>query len=92
MNYLETSNSCPICDTPLNKIKPHQSLRSDIAKQTMIYKVAPQVFFDEMIRRQIFYRDDKFTAMNKEDAGLLPMYSYFRPNDKISMSLEYLDG
>lgn len=58
----------------------------------MLYKIAPQVFFDEMSRRQIFYKNEDFTAVNKEDAGLLPAYSYFRPNDRISMSLEYLDG
>ncbi|KPM04985.1 hypothetical protein QR98_0034430 [Sarcoptes scabiei] len=94
VQYLETSKSCPICDAPLSKTKPHQSLRQDILKQSLVYKLAPQIFIDEMKRRRRFYeriRPD-CEPSSKEDAGLVPAYSYyFRPNDKISMSLEYID-
>ena len=93
VNYLETSKSCPICDVPLSKIKPHQSLRQDKLKQSLVYKLIPQIFIDEMKRRRKFYDEhNDQQSFSKEDSGQISVHScYFRPNDKISMSIEYLD-
>ncbi|KAJ6224306.1 hypothetical protein RDWZM_002851 [Blomia tropicalis] len=98
IKYLDdetNQKACPMCDIPLNKSKPWQSLREDRLRQEIVYKLVPQVYKSEMKRRRDFYIEHKEAEpKSEEDAGLntTSMMEYFRPSDKISMSLEYSYG
>lgn len=95
VKYLEDDSNpknCPICETAINKNKPLLSLREDKLKQDIVYKLVPQAFKCEMERRRDFYSTHSDAEpKSDEDAGRLTnqLNTYFRPSDKISMSLEY---
>ncbi|KAK2161044.1 hypothetical protein LSH36_122g06025 [Paralvinella palmiformis] len=55
IKYLESSKYCPICDVQVHKTKPLLNVRSDKTLQTLVYKLVPSLFKEEMRRRREFY-------------------------------------
>lgn len=53
--YLESSKYCPICDVQVHKTKPLINCRTDNTLQTLVYKLVPGLFKEEMKRRREFY-------------------------------------
>lgn len=97
VQFLATSHLCPICDVPVHKTKPHQSIRIDDTLQNIVYKVVPGLYQKEMKKRRDFYEKHTEHDANvtcPEDRGIVDGSSriIFSPDDTISLSLEYSTG
>ncbi|XP_075537353.1 uncharacterized protein LOC142572264 [Dermacentor variabilis] len=97
VQFLATSHLCPICDVPVHKTKPHQSIRLDKTLQDIVYKVVPGLYQKEMKKRRDFYEKHPENDTNvtcPEDRGIVDGSSrlIFSPDDTISLSLEYSTG
>ena len=87
MKQVELSKQCPICEVQIHKSKPYLSLRKDKALQSLVYKLVPGLYKEEMDRRRKFTEIHEPTKVSKEE---LEKHFFFR-DDKISMSLQYYD-
>jgi len=98
VRYLETSKFCPICDVQVHKTKPLLNIRSDQTLQDIVYKLVPGLFQREMKRRRDFYanhpNDDKNSRSNEERGEVESEFprNLFKPDDVISISLEYSES
>ncbi|XP_070565351.1 polycomb complex protein BMI-1-A-like [Ptychodera flava] len=95
VRYLETSKYCPVCDAQVHKTRPLLNIRPDRTLQTMVYKLVPGLFRDEMKRRRDFYAKNpnaastSTAAANAEARGEVNEDFIFKDDEKISMSLQY---
>ncbi|XP_037090207.1 uncharacterized protein LOC119110475 [Pollicipes pollicipes] len=55
LRHLAASSYCPVCDVMIHRTKGSTSLRADRILQTMVYKLVPGLFRDEMKQRRQFY-------------------------------------
>ncbi|KAK0046444.1 mucin-5AC [Biomphalaria pfeifferi] len=55
VKFLETSKVCPICDAQIHKTRPLLNIRPDQTLQSLVYKLVPGLFQDEMRRRREFH-------------------------------------
>ncbi|XP_006817085.1 polycomb complex protein BMI-1-like [Saccoglossus kowalevskii] len=95
VRYLETSKYCPICDTQVHKTRPLLNIRSDRTLQSIVYKMVPGLFRDEMKRRRDFYAGNTHSAstsaaaQSAEERGEVDENFLYKDDEKISLSLEY---
>ncbi|XP_077979049.1 polycomb complex protein BMI-1-A-like [Glandiceps talaboti] len=95
VRYLESSRYCPVCDTQVHKTRPLQHIRADKTLQTIVYKLVPGLYRDEMTRRRTFYESNpdsiaqKSAASNAEDVGKVEENFIYKDDEKISISLHY---
>lgn len=94
VRYLETNKYCPICDVQVHKTKPLQNIRADETLQTIVYKLVPGLYQNEMLRRREFYaQHPDTTPANNEDGGSASeKFVIFTPDESICLSLEYLNS
>ncbi|RZF41838.1 hypothetical protein LSTR_LSTR005300 [Laodelphax striatellus] len=96
VRYLESNKYCPICDVQVHKTRPLQNIRPDTTLQTIVYKLVPGLYQNEMRCRREFYAkhpEAKLQVQNPEARGELTDQSpIFLPDDQISICLEYMDS
>lgn len=91
IRFLEDNSYCPVCDVIINKAKPN--LKPDKTLQDIVYKLVPGLFLDEMLRRKRFFAEQPAEAAQKvspELRGEDTERTIFNPQDRISLSLEYI--
>lgn len=44
VRYLESSQTCPVCDVPLHENSPLLGIRPDATLQSLVYKLVPGVY------------------------------------------------
>lgn len=66
--------------------------RLDKTRQDIVYKLVPQLFFKEMLRRKTLYKDHPEIAakVSPEERGEDIERTIFNPEEMISLSLEYI--
>ncbi|KAF5285473.1 hypothetical protein FQA39_LY16647 [Lamprigera yunnana] len=90
IKFLHENSYCPICEVIINKAKPN--LKLDKTLQDMVYKLVPELFLNEMKRRQRFYENhsELATKVTPEERGEDTERTIFNPRDTISLSIEYI--
>ncbi|KAK4877968.1 hypothetical protein RN001_010474 [Aquatica leii] len=90
IKFLHEHSYCPICEVIINKAKPN--LKLDKTLQDIVYKLVPELFLNEMKRRQRFYENhpDLATKVTPEERGEDTERTIFNPRDTISLSIEYI--
>ncbi|KAL3271033.1 hypothetical protein HHI36_021533, partial [Cryptolaemus montrouzieri] len=90
IKFLEDSSFCPVCEVIINKAKPN--LKLDKTLQDIVYKLVPGLFLAEMLRRKRFYaeRPGEAGRVSPEQRGEDTERTIFNPQDRISLSLEYI--
>ncbi|XP_060533728.1 polycomb group protein Psc-like [Cylas formicarius] len=90
IKFLEENSYCPVCEVIINKAKPN--LKLDKTLQDIVYKLVPELFVKEMTRRKIFYQQypQLATRVSPEERGEDTERTIFSPQEKISLSLEYI--
>ncbi|XP_031330632.1 polycomb complex protein BMI-1-A-like [Photinus pyralis] len=90
IKFLHKHSYCPICEVIINKAKPN--LKLDKTLQDIVYKLVPELFLNEMKRRQRFYRDqpDLAAKVTLEERGEDTERTIFNPRDTISLAIEYI--
>ncbi|CAH1239064.1 BMI1 [Branchiostoma lanceolatum] len=91
VKYLDTSKYCPVCDVQVHKTRPLLNIRADKTLQSLVYKLVPNLFKDEMKRRRDFYGQypDQDLAASSEERGEVEDLQIYTPDEHISLSLEY---
>ncbi|XP_046387465.1 polycomb group protein Psc-like [Ischnura elegans] len=92
VRYLETSKYCPICDVQVHKTKPLQNIRADHTLQSIVYKLVPGLYQNEMKQRQEFYvRHPEVPPVSEYDAGVINEETscIYCPDETIALCLEY---
>ncbi|KAL1502518.1 hypothetical protein ABEB36_007650, partial [Hypothenemus hampei] len=64
----------------------------DKTLQDIVYKLVPELFLQEMMRRKTFYKDHTNLAAkaSPEERGEDTERTIFNPKETISLSLEYI--
>ncbi|KAF5300721.1 hypothetical protein FQR65_LT09117 [Abscondita terminalis] len=90
IKFLHEHSYCPICEVIINKAKPN--LKLDKTLQDIVYKLVPELFLNEMKRRQRFYENhpDLAVKVTPEERGEDTERTIFNPRDTISLSIEYI--
>ncbi|XP_044762696.1 polycomb group protein Psc-like [Coccinella septempunctata] len=90
IKFLQENSFCPVCEVIINKAKPN--LKLDKTLQDIVYKLVPGLFLSEMMRRRHFYADKPVEAgrASPEQRGEDTERTIFNPQDRISLSLEYI--
>ncbi|XP_018318400.1 polycomb group protein Psc-like isoform X2 [Agrilus planipennis] len=90
IKFLQDNSHCPICEVLINKAKPN--IKLDKTLQDIVYKLVPELFLNEMLRRQRFYQKHPEAAAKAtpEDRGEDTERTIFSPRDSISLSIEYI--
>ncbi|GAU99191.1 hypothetical protein RvY_10227 [Ramazzottius varieornatus] len=94
---------CPVgdCGAEIHKTKPLAKIKNDTTLQTLVYKLFPHVYKDEMEKRRVFYQENpksrEFFNANlreatQEDLGVIQNVDWLpRPVHKtVFVSLQYL--
>ncbi|XP_075229937.1 uncharacterized protein LOC142329332 [Lycorma delicatula] len=94
VRYLETNKYCPICDVQVHKTRPLQNIRPDDTLQTIVYKLVPGLYQNEMRCRRNFYAEHPEAVAQTptpEARGELTDESrIFLPDEPVSLCLEYV--
>ncbi|KAH6944502.1 hypothetical protein HPB50_003632 [Hyalomma asiaticum] len=77
VKYLEDKNTCPTCDTVIHPSYPLKYIRHDSTMQDIVYKLVPNLQFEEMKRQREFYQHKGLPCpmalhpgvLNETDAG-----------------------
>ncbi|KAF2882009.1 hypothetical protein ILUMI_24157 [Ignelater luminosus] len=90
IKFLHEHSYCPICEVIINKAKPN--LKLDKTLQDIVYKLVPELFLNEMTRRQHVYQNHPELAakVTPEERGEDIERTIFNPRDMISLSIEYI--
>jgi len=56
LRHLEESNKCPKCELLIHQSHPKQYISYDRTMQDIVYKLVPNLYRDEMLRREEFSR------------------------------------
>uniref|UniRef100_A0AAR5PHM6 RING-type domain-containing protein n=1 Tax=Dendroctonus ponderosae TaxID=77166 RepID=A0AAR5PHM6_DENPD len=90
IKFLQDKSYCPVCELIINKAKPN--LKLDKTRQDIVYKLVPQLFFKEMLRRKTLYKNHPEIAakVSPEERGEDIERTIFNPEEMISLSLEYI--
>lgn len=92
VNFLETSKVCPICDAQIHKTRPLLNIRPDQTLQSLVYKLVPGLFQDEMRRRREFHAtltESDLEDLTLEEKGEASLEREFKPgDDHISLILQ----
>ncbi|XP_066257669.1 polycomb group protein Psc-like [Euwallacea similis] len=90
IKFLQDNSYCPVCELIINKAKPN--LKLDKTLQDIVYKLVPELFLREMVRRKEFYRDHPQIAgkVSPEGRGEDTERTIFNPQEMISLSMEYI--
>ncbi|XP_050300205.1 polycomb group protein Psc-like [Anthonomus grandis grandis] len=90
IRFLQDNSYCPVCELIINKAKPN--LKTDKTLQDIVYKLVPELFLREMLRRRSFYKDYPQIAarVSPEERGEDTERTIFNPQEMISLSLEYI--
>ncbi|XP_043233324.1 polycomb complex protein BMI-1-B-like [Amphibalanus amphitrite] len=60
--HLESSSCCPVCAGTIHRTKGSSSLRADATLQTLVYKMVPDLFSQEMQQRRDFYEEKPYAG------------------------------
>ncbi|XP_030748942.1 polycomb group protein Psc-like [Sitophilus oryzae] len=90
IQFLQDNSYCPVCKVIINKAKPN--LKLDKTLQDIVYKLVPELFMKEMLRRKNYYKDYPEIAakVSPEERGEDTERTIFNPHEMISLSLEYI--
>lgn len=90
IKFLQENSYCPVCEVIINKAKPN--LKLDKTLQDIVYKLVPGLFLSEMMKRRGFYAGNPTEAgrVSPEQRGEDTERTIFSPQDRISLSLEYI--
>ncbi|KAH9525351.1 hypothetical protein Btru_001132 [Bulinus truncatus] len=92
VNFLETSKVCPICDAQIHKTRPLLNIRPDQTLQSLVYKLVPGLFQDEMRRRREFHEslsDSDLEDLTLEERGEAKLENEFKQgDDHVSLVLQ----
>ncbi|XP_043188830.1 polycomb complex protein BMI-1-A-like [Amphibalanus amphitrite] len=92
MDHVKKSCDCPKCGTQLNKARLTSALRPDQTLQSVVYKLVPRLFNEEMQRRRDFYQDhpQRDRSLSPERRGDVSSQQFvYTLSDPISFSLEF---
>ncbi|XP_037089415.1 polycomb complex protein BMI-1-like [Pollicipes pollicipes] len=92
MNHVKKTCACPRCGTLLNQARLTVALRPDQTLQSVVYKLVPRLFNDEMQRRREFYahHPQRDRSLSPERRGDVSSQQFvYTLTDPISFSLEY---
>ncbi|KAL5273907.1 hypothetical protein ACFFRR_000583 [Megaselia abdita] len=91
MKHLHTNKYCPRCELLLNGANPN--IKSDTTLQAIVYKLVPELYEKELMRKRAFYRDRPAdaAAATPEQRGDDTENLIFSPSENMSLSLEYAD-
>ncbi|XP_043233272.1 nascent polypeptide-associated complex subunit alpha, muscle-specific form-like [Amphibalanus amphitrite] len=95
MDHVKKSCDCPKCGTQLNKARLTSALRPDQTLQSVVYKLVPRLFNEEMQRRRDFYQDhpQRDRSLSPERRGDVSSQQFvYTLTDPISFSLEFARG
>ncbi|KFB36487.1 AGAP006403-PA-like protein [Anopheles sinensis] len=92
IKHLHTEQYCPQCEVMINKAKPN--IKPDVPLQSIVFKLVPELYENELRRRRDFYRDHPASAALATPAqrGEDTEHLIFSPNEQISLSLEYAES
>uniref|UniRef100_A0AAG5D541 RING-type domain-containing protein n=1 Tax=Anopheles atroparvus TaxID=41427 RepID=A0AAG5D541_ANOAO len=92
IKHLHTEQYCPQCEVMINKAKPN--IKPDVPLQSIVFKLVPELYENELRRRRDFYRDHPAAATLATPAqrGEDTEHLIFSPNEQISLSLEYAES
>ncbi|XP_058178090.1 polycomb group protein Psc [Anopheles ziemanni] len=92
IKHLHTEQYCPQCEVMINKAKPN--IKPDVPLQSIVFKLVPELYENELRRRRDFYRDHPASAALATPAqrGEDTEHLIFSPNEMISLSLEYAES
>ncbi|XP_043188838.1 proteoglycan 4-like [Amphibalanus amphitrite] len=96
LRHLEASAYCPICEVKIHRTKGASSLRADSILQTLVYKMVPDLFTQEMQQRRDFYEqrpyaDPELPSWAKGDvASYVP--HVFTPDEPLQLRLAMFDA
>nr|XP_022920423.1 protein CROWDED NUCLEI 1-like [Onthophagus taurus] len=90
IQFLQENSHCPVCEMIINKAKPN--IKLDKTLQDIVYKLVPELFINEMARRQWFYmsRPEEKAKTTPEERGVDTERTIFNLRDAISLSIEYI--
>ncbi|GFO24488.1 polycomb complex protein bmi-1 [Plakobranchus ocellatus] len=92
VKFLETSKVCPICDAQIHKTRPLLNIRPDQTLQSLVYKLVPGLFQDEMRRRREFHATlpkSDLEDLTLEERGEASLEREYKPgDDHVSLVLQ----
>ncbi|XP_013081126.2 protein suppressor 2 of zeste-like [Biomphalaria glabrata] len=92
VKFLETSKVCPICDAQIHKTRPLLNIRPDQTLQSLVYKLVPGLFQDEMRRRREFHAtlsESDLEDLTLEERGEAKLErEYKQGDDHVSLILQ----
>ncbi|XP_065666541.1 polycomb complex protein BMI-1 isoform X3 [Hydra vulgaris] len=91
LKYLESSYNCPKCTTEIHKTKPLEYTRSDPVLQEIVYKLVPELYFEEEKRREKWQKIDK-NIENLDKPGSFEFTKDLFNESRILVTLKYFRG
>ncbi|KAF0302329.1 Polycomb complex protein BMI-1-A [Amphibalanus amphitrite] len=89
--HLESSSCCPVCATTIHRTKGSSSLRADATLQTLVYKMVPDLFSQEMQQRRDFYEEKPYADPELPSWAKGDVASYvphvFTPDEPLQLRL-----
>ncbi|XP_043233289.1 mucin-17-like [Amphibalanus amphitrite] len=96
LRHLEASAYCPICEVKIHRTKGASSLRADGILQTLVYKMVPDLFTQEMQQRRDFYEQRPYADPELPSWAKGDVSSYvphvFTPDEPLQLRLAMFDA
>ncbi|XP_018495833.1 uncharacterized protein LOC108864515 [Galendromus occidentalis] len=90
--YLDTSSTCPTCQQRVFRSRMDTHMLPDHTLQSIVYRVVPGLYEDEMRRRRQFYENtDERSDERTEERGF-PERVILSDKDKVSVVLAYREN
>ncbi|XP_043229599.1 nascent polypeptide-associated complex subunit alpha, muscle-specific form-like [Amphibalanus amphitrite] len=94
VQHVKRSSECPRCGLQLNKARLAAAIRPDQTLQSVVYKLVPRLFNEEMQRRRDFYKNQDHSlrdrSLSPERRGDVSSQQFvYTLTEPISFSLEF---
>ncbi|XP_063697971.1 polycomb group protein Psc [Culicoides brevitarsis] len=91
MKHLRIQDYCPKCDVLVNKAK--LNIKPDTTLQAIVYKLVPELYEKELLRRRAFYKmcPKEAALATPDQRGDDTENLIFSPKEALSLSLEFAD-
>jgi len=92
IRYIREKPKCPECNLEIKDKRFLNRLKTDSILQSIVYKLVPGLYENEMARRRIFYaaRPSPTHRYKSEMFGDVPPSKTIKPEDKLNVSLTWL--
>uniref|UniRef100_A0A336KIP9 CSON012000 protein n=1 Tax=Culicoides sonorensis TaxID=179676 RepID=A0A336KIP9_CULSO len=91
MKHLRIQDYCPKCDVLVNKAK--LNIKPDTTLQAIVYKLVPELYEKELLRRRAFYKmcPKEAALATPDQRGEDTENLIFSPKEALSLSLEFAE-